>query len=96
MAKKYHSLLTRTDGKWSVQFGDYDKAVVVEERDGTYCDRSRVDAVFKKDTRIITTGDQQAAIDAAVAKLNAPAATDRDNIDGATPGASSVLADEAE
>ncbi len=65
MAKKYHSLLEKVDGRWTIQFGDYDKATVIEERDGY--DPS----VKKKDLKIITTGPKQAEIEDAVAKLNA-------------------------
>ncbi|WQZ00314.1 hypothetical protein Shy_CDS0037 [Escherichia phage Shy] len=61
-AKQYFSLLTKTDGVWSVQFGDYDRECVEQERDDSYSDEK---------CRIIKTDDTQAAIDAAVAKLNA-------------------------
>lgn len=37
MARTYYSLLVRVNGTWSVDFGDFDKAVVGEEmRDRRY------------------------------------------------------------
>lgn len=66
--RKYFSLLS-IDGtpgcKWAIEFGDYDLQTVEDERDD-YRDRG-----WKaKELKIITTGDTQAAIDAAVAELN--------------------------
>ncbi len=70
MTRKYYSLLTKAeDGRWYVQFGDYKKSVVAEERD------SMVSKIARKDTRIITTGSKQSYINAAVAALNAEIAT---------------------
>jgi hypothetical protein len=35
--RKYHSLFERqTDGSWAVQFGDYSRAIVVQERFDTH------------------------------------------------------------
>ena len=66
MSKRYHVLLTRDDGgAWGVAFGDYDRTTVDEER-ADYRDHD-----WKaRDLKIITTGDRQADIVAAVAKLN--------------------------
>lgn len=65
--KSYHSLLTR-DGAgepWAIAFGDYDHDVVKDER-ADYLDHD-----YKaRDLKIITTGDQQADIEAAVRELN--------------------------
>jgi hypothetical protein len=70
MTKKprtYYSLLSRApdDTKWSIEFGDYKRSVVKQERDdmkdGHYCDHA-----FK----IIETTDEQSSIDAAVFNLN--------------------------
>lgn len=69
MAKRrtYYTLLSRETphANWVIEFGDYDRNCVREERDdmcaGHYCDYA-----FK----IITTLDDQASIDAAVAELN--------------------------
>lgn len=59
---KYHTLLTMENGRWYIQFGDYDKDVVKQEKEDDY-------SGFK--TKIITTGDSQEAIDKKVAELNA-------------------------
>lgn len=72
MAKRrtYYTLLSRgpDDTRWAIEFGDYDRSVVRDEKDdmkdGDYCDHA-----FK----IITTLDDQASIDAAVAELNGAA-----------------------
>jgi hypothetical protein len=64
----YYTLLSREphSKRWVIEFGDYDRNVVRDERDdmkdGDYCDHA-----FK----IITTGETQAEIDAEVARLNA-------------------------
>lgn len=68
MAKRYHTLLVR-DGAgepWEIYFGDYTRSTVNYERDDViYSEQYK-----RKDTVIITTGDAQADIDAAVRKLN--------------------------
>lgn len=66
MAKKYFSLVVKEDGRWSVQFGDYDRECVESERDD-YADRGHKASAL----RILATADSQAAIDLAVGKLNA-------------------------
>lgn len=68
MARKYHTLLS-IDGSpgcpWAIEFGDYDIDVVNAER-ADYRDHG-----WKaKELRVITTGDTQADIEAAVAALN--------------------------
>jgi hypothetical protein len=68
-ARKYYLLLQRIDGRWTVQFGDYDRAVVAQEGQDM---RDDFEAVRKKDLTIICTGPKQADIDAAVAALNQP------------------------
>ena len=71
MRTPYHTLVERgDDGRWHVVFGDYDKAVVREERDAIGRDGGVV-------MKIITTGDAQADIDAAVRELNAAASDAR-------------------
>ena len=83
MARKYHSLLIREHGRWSVQFGAWSKQDVIEERDESFRNSS-TDPVKLKDCKIITTNGTQAAIDAKVAELNA--AEDRARkIDRAAP-----------
>lgn len=69
MGKPYFTLAERTpDGPWGPQFGDYDKEVVEDERrDMLYSGAGRLRG---KDLRIVRSGDTQAEIDAAIAKLN--------------------------
>lgn len=69
MGKPYFTLVERTpDGPWGPQFGDYDKQCVEDERaDMLYAGAGRIRA---KDLRIVRSGDTQAEIDAAIAKLN--------------------------
>lgn len=66
--RKYFTLLT-IDGTpgcpWSIQFGDYDCPTVEDERDD-YLDHGWK----RRELKIITTGDTQAEIEAAVAELN--------------------------
>jgi len=67
MAKKYYSLLVRSNTKspWCVEFGDYDRDVVMDElRDYMYHDNKRMNL------KIICTGDTQAEINAEVERLN--------------------------
>lgn len=74
MARKYHTLLrcyTETfTGEsrevWHTEFGSYDKSEVKDELDA----HKAGCGVKAKRLKIITTGDAQADIDAAVAKLN--------------------------
>jgi hypothetical protein len=66
--RTYWTLAIRESGVWAPQFGDYDREVVEQERldvlDG-------YDPPLKRDTKVIKSGDLQADIDAAIAKLNA-------------------------
>ncbi len=66
MARQYHSIITREDGKWSPQFGDFDKEVVKQEMEDSYRENFKA-----KDRKIITTGSSQKDINDAIAKLNA-------------------------
>lgn len=62
MARKYHVLLVREDGNWTIDFGDYDKSVVQNERQD-----KRDHDIKAKDLYILTVNDDtQAEIDAAV------------------------------
>jgi hypothetical protein len=70
MSKVYHVLLSR-DGagqKWGVEFGDWKRADVAAE----LADH-RDHGAKASNLKIITCGAEQAAIDAAVAALNAKA-----------------------
>jgi hypothetical protein len=66
--KAYYTLLvkhTKSD-PWSIQWGDYNRDVVAQEIDDSYCDEYR--------TKIICTSDEQDDIELAVKLLN-----DKDN-----------------
>jgi hypothetical protein len=70
--RKYYTLLEklpsgRFRGVWTIQFGDYDRSVVVQEMNDM-----RENGGFVKGTKfkIIATGHTQAEIDAVVAELN--------------------------
>lgn len=60
-SKVYWSLLVKYQGVWSVQFGDYDKTVVRDERFDNYAD---------DDCMIVGTSDKQADIEKYVYNLN--------------------------
>jgi len=65
-ARKYFTLAVREDGRWGPDFGDYDVMVVRQEL------MNRRDSGTKgKDLFIVSTGETQAEIDVAIAKLNA-------------------------
>lgn len=64
-ARKYHTLLVREDGAWTREFGDYERGTVEYELED-YRDKG----VRRSDLKIITTDDNDSAINAAVAKLN--------------------------
>jgi len=66
MTTKYHTLCVRVNGRWSPEFGDYDKEVVRDERD----DVRDGGGIPARDLKIITTADDQASINAGVAHLN--------------------------
>jgi hypothetical protein len=69
--KRYHTLAARQPGQlWSPQFGDYDKATVESELN---YERDHIGVTWAKGTkfRIVSSMDEQAAIEAAIARLNA-------------------------
>lgn len=73
--RRYYTLVSSVSpGPWAVEFGDYSRAVVVQERDDMLDALDR-DCNAPKVTlfRILTTDDSQAEIDSAVAALNAKA-----------------------
>jgi hypothetical protein len=65
--KRYYTLCLRDDGdmRWRPEFGDYDYNIVRAELQ-SYMEH----AYLKKNAQIITSGDTQAEIDAAVRELN--------------------------
>lgn len=72
MSRSYYTLVGRDvdTGIWGIVFGDYSRSVVVEERDD-YRHYSDDYSALK----ILKTGDTQAEVDAAVAKLNGKRST---------------------
>lgn len=68
MAKQrtYYTLAQRIDGKWTPQFGDYDRETVAAEI-ADYADNG---TAKRKDMRIVASGDKQADIVAKLAALN--------------------------
>ena len=57
----YHTLVTKEQGRWCIQFGDYDRSVVQQEREDSYAGCP---------ARIIKTKTaKQAEIDEAVGRL---------------------------
>jgi len=67
MGHRYHTLISRQDGQWAIEFGDYSRRTVQDELEdmvGGYMD------IKRSNLRIITTSDDQASIEAAVAELN--------------------------
>jgi hypothetical protein len=64
----YHTLLSRetTVTPWGIHFGDYDRKTVEQERE----DILAGGGYRLLNTKIITTNDRQADIDARVARLN--------------------------
>lgn len=67
--RTYYTLLVRDDktSPWAIHFGDYDRECVNDERDGIVDS----DEYKKSNTRIFGSADDQPAINAAVAALNA-------------------------
>jgi hypothetical protein len=61
----YFTLAQRIDGRWTPQFGDYDRDCVESDLTGFF-----ENGVRRKDLRIIKSGGTQAAIDAAISELN--------------------------
>lgn len=71
MARTYYTLITRDwdneageMGPWSPQFGDYDRETVQDERE------EYLNEYSSRDVKIIMSKDDQASINARVAKEN--------------------------
>lgn len=67
--RNYYTLAVRSDGRWSAQFGDYDRSTVAAEQVDVVHNTGT--PVKHRDTCVIRTGDTQAEIDAGIAALNA-------------------------
>lgn len=71
--RKYYALVVwnTRDKTWEVEFGDYDKKTVIQERKDYHDSGSNYD-VLKKNTKVVEVdGDMQADIEAMIKKLNA-------------------------
>jgi hypothetical protein len=64
--RPYFTLAIREDGRWSPQFGDYERAVVTQEARDAYAHH------HPRDRKIIATLPDCDSIDAGIAALNAP------------------------
>jgi hypothetical protein len=78
--KKYHTLLERSskDGKWYIAFGDYNKSLVKAELDELFYNH-KIETIGQPRSKrrlkaslfkIITTADDKASIEKAVASEN--------------------------
>lgn len=67
--RTYYTLLVRDNktSPWAIHFGDYDRECVKDEQN----DIVDSEEYRRSDTKVITTDDDQPAINAAVAALNA-------------------------
>ena len=63
MSRKYYTLVVHEDGWWNVEFGSYSRAEIRENLDDYWYD------LPKSQYRILATSDDQAAINAALRKL---------------------------
>lgn len=63
--RRYYTLAVRDQGVWGPQYGSYSRSDAHEEM------LDHAERYALKDLKIIRTDDEQAAIDAAIAKLNA-------------------------
>ena len=59
---KYYTLISKINGQWFPQFGDYDRSVVKDEKEDSYSDQV---------CEVIVTEDNQPSIDYKIAQLNA-------------------------
>lgn len=67
--RTYYTLCLWEDDQWTPQFGDYSRKVVRDELEDY-----RYTLDYRRDQlRIVSSGDEQSDIDAAVAQLNADA-----------------------
>ena len=68
--QKYYTLFVYEleNQKWYNYFGDYDKNVVIDERDDLH--ENLYHGILKQHMCIVGTRDDQASIDAALDKLN--------------------------
>jgi hypothetical protein len=68
----YFTLAVREDGRWSPQFGDYDRAVV-EQEIADMLDSAAWPGLKRRDTKIVRSDASRASVNAALAALNADA-----------------------
>lgn len=70
----YYTLCALYDGVWSAQFGDYEKAVVLEEQE------EWAESEPETQTCIVKSEDSQSSIDAKIAALNINLCTLRSSV----------------
>lgn len=63
--RRYFVLAARIDGRWCLEFGDFDRATVEAERED-YRDHGHK----ARDLKVLTVGATDAAAQAAIATLN--------------------------
>lgn len=73
--KKYYTLVSKDLNNpkdiWTIEFGDYSRGIVQDEmREYRYNNALQNEGEEKREYKIITSGDSQAEIEAAVAELN--------------------------
>lgn len=64
--RQYWTLACRIDGKWTPQFGDYDKQVVIAERDAY----KAAGEYLAKDMVVVSHNDTPAALNIEMERLN--------------------------
>lgn len=67
--RPYYILAVKTDGQWTMEFGDYARSVVVDEFDD-YLEHD----YRRADLKIVRTSDTQSDVTNCLAKLNGAAA----------------------
>jgi hypothetical protein len=68
--RPYYTLAIREQGRWTPQFGDYDRAIVAQEEQDSYRFDPAGQPIRKLDRKIIKTDPDCDAIDAGIAALN--------------------------
>jgi hypothetical protein len=68
--RAYFTLAIRESGRWTPQFGDYDRSVVKQEERDSYRFDCHGKAIRASDRKIIKSDPDCDAIDAAIAALN--------------------------
>jgi hypothetical protein len=75
MPKKYYTLVSKdvnnSADTWAIEFGDYSRGIVSDEmREYRYNNALKNEGEERREYKIISSGDSQAEIEAAVKELN--------------------------